>query len=137
MKWLDDGARIRKIIAEQRAQRSPGRSAPGGGLNVLVLGGGGREYAIAWRLARCDSVATIDVTPGNGGLVLFTRLLDFRPDDVGRIEEHVSASHIDLGIVGPDELIAKGMGDVLRRSGIAVVGASREASRVEWSKKFA
>ena len=131
------GERVYQKIWENRKQRSPGRSPGAPGLNCLVLGGGGREYAIAWRLARCDSVATIDVTPGNGGLVLFTRLLDFRPDDVGRIEEHVTASHIDLGIVGPDELIAKGMGDVLRRSGIAVVGASREASRVEWSKKFA
>jgi len=49
----------------------------------------------------------------------------------------VLASHIDLAIVGPDDLVAKGMGDVLRRSGIAVVGASREASKVEWSKSFA
>ena len=130
------GERVYQKIWENRRQRSPGRSPGAPGLNCLVLGGGGREYAIAWRLARCDSVATIDVTPGNAGLVLFTRLLDFRADDVGRIEEHVHASHIDLAIVGPDDLVAKGMGDVLRRSGIAVVGASREASRIEWSKTF-
>jgi phosphoribosylamine---glycine ligase len=130
------GERVYQKIWENRKQRSPGRSPGAPGLNCLVLGGGGREYAIAWRLARCDSVATIDVTPGNGGLSLFTRVLAFRPDDVGRLEEHVAASHIDLAIVGPDELIAKGIADVLRRSGIAVVGTSREPAKLEWSKTF-
>src|SRR5439155_12934776 len=136
MKWLDDGARIRKIIAEQRAQRSPGRSAPGGGINCLVLGGGGREYAIAWRLARSDSVHSIDVVPGNPGVGLFARTLDFSPRDVGRLHQHLAAAHIDLAIVGPDELVAEGIGDALRRGGIAVVAPTREASKIEWSKTF-
>ena len=131
------GERVHQKIWEQRRQRSPGRSPGAPGLNCLVLGGGGREYAIAWRLANCASVTTIDITPGNAGMSLFTRLLDFRPDDIARLEEHVLASHIDLAVVGPDDLVAAGMGDVLRRSGIAVVGASREASKIEWSKTFA
>ena len=121
------GERVHQKIWEHRRQRSPGRSPGAPGLNCLVLGGGGREYAIAWRLANCASVTTIDITPGNAGMSLFTRLVDFRPDDVGRLEEHIVASHIDLAVVGTDELIAAGIGDVLRRSGIAVVGASREA----------
>src|SRR6266404_5030502 len=137
MKWLDDGGRIRKIIAEQRAQRSPGRASPGGGLNVLVLGGGGREYAIAWRLARCDSVHTIDVIPGNAGMALFARTLDLPIDRSGRLEQHLAASFIDLVIVGPDELIASGIGDVLRRAGVTVVCPSRDAAQLEWSKSFA
>jgi len=137
MKWLDDGGRIRKIIAEQRAQRSPGRAAPGGGLNVLVLGGGGREYALAWRLARCDSVHTIDVIPGNAGMALFARTLDLPIDQSGRLEQHLAASFIDLVIVGPDELIAAGIGNVLRRAGVTVVCPSREAAQLEWSKSFA
>src|SRR2546430_10117078 len=137
MKWLDDGARIRKIIAEQRAQRSPGRSAPGAGLNVLVLGGGGREYALAWRLARSDSVHTIDVIPGNPGMALFARTLDMPIDRSGRLEQHIAASFIDLVIVGPDELVASGIGDVVRRTGVTVVCPSRDAARLEWSKAFA
>jgi phosphoribosylamine--glycine ligase len=131
------GEQVHQKIWEQRKQRSPGRSPGAPGLNCLVLGGGGREYAICWRLANCSSVATIDVLPGNAGLGLFTRVIDHRPDDVGWLEQHVVASHIDLAIVGPDELIAAGIGDVLRRSRIAVVGASREASKIEWSKSFA
>jgi phosphoribosylamine--glycine ligase len=131
------GEAVYKKIWEQRRQRSPRRSAGAPGLNCLVLGGGGREYAIAWRLANCQSVTTIDVVPGNAGLSLFARVIDQRPDNVGWLDEHVLASFIDLAIVGTDELVAAGLGDALRRSGIAVVGPSRDASKIEWSKSFA
>jgi phosphoribosylamine--glycine ligase len=137
MKGIFGGEAVYKKIWEQRRQRSPRRSAGAPGLNCLVLGGGGREYAIAWRLANCKSVTTVDVVPGNAGLSLFTRVLDQRPDNVAWLDEHVLASFIDLAVVGTDELVAAGIGDVLRRSGIAVVGASRDASKVEWSKSFA
>ncbi|HET7701152.1 MAG TPA: hypothetical protein VFM06_09835, partial [Candidatus Limnocylindria bacterium] len=135
--FFNDGARIRRIIREQQATRSPGRAAGAPGLNCIVLGGGGREYAIAWRLARCDSVATIDVVPGNPGMGLFARLVDFDARDAGRLQQHLAASHIDLAIVGPDELIADGVADTLRRASVATVGPSREASKIEWSKTFA
>jgi phosphoribosylamine---glycine ligase len=137
VKGIFGGEAVYKKIYELRRQRSPRRSAGAPGLNCLVLGGGGREYAIAWRLANCNSVTTIDVVPGNAGLSLFARVLDRRPDDINWLDEHVLASFIDLAIVGTDELVAAGIGDVLRRSGIAVVGASRDASKVEWSKSFA
>jgi len=137
LKGIFGGEAVYKKIWEQRRQRSPRRSAGAPGLNCLVLGGGGREYAIAWRLANCNSVTTIDVVPGNAGLSLFARVLDQRPDNLVWLDEHVLASFIDLAIVGTDELVAAGLGDALRRSGIAVVGPSRDASKVEWSKSFA
>jgi phosphoribosylamine--glycine ligase len=137
VKWLSDSERMRRLIAAQRAGRSPARSHSGVGLNALVLGGGGREYAIAWRLARCDSVTTIDVIPGNPAMSLFSRTLDIPIDRSGRLEQHIAASFIDLVIVGPDELIASGVGDVLRRTGVTVVCPSREAAKLEWSKSFA
>jgi phosphoribosylamine---glycine ligase len=137
VKWFNEGDRMRKLIAAQRAKRSPGRAHAGAGLNTLVLGGGGREYAIAWRLARCDSVNTIDVIPGNAAMSLFARTLDFPIDEGGRLEQHIAASFIDLVIVGPDELVASGIGNVLRRTGVTVVCPSREAAQLEWSKTFA
>jgi phosphoribosylamine---glycine ligase len=137
VKGLFGGEAVYKKIWEQRKQRSPRRSAGAPGLNCLVLGGGGREYAIAWRLANCNSVTTIDVVPGNAGLSLFARVLDQRPENVAWLDEHVLASFIDLAVVGTDELVAAGIGDALRRSGIAVVGPSRDAAKVEWSKSFA
>jgi len=137
VKGLFGGEAVYKKIWEQRKQRSPRRSAGAPGLNCLVLGGGGREYAIAWRLANCNSVTTIDAVPGNAGLSLFTRVIDQSPDNVSWLDEHVLASFIDLAIVGTDELVAAGIGDALRRSGISVVGPSKDASKVEWSKSFA
>jgi len=132
------GERILGTIRKARAERTELRSAGGSGLHALVLGGGGREYAIAWALARSDSVAAIDVIPGNAGMYVFARPLpDVSPTDVARLEQHVAAARIDLAIVGPDELVAAGIGDTLRRTGIASVGPSREAGRIEWSKAFA
>ncbi len=137
MRIFNDGARMRQVIADMRAQRSPVRSHTGSGLNALVLGGGGREYAIAWRLARCGSVATIDAIPGTPAMNLFARTMDISLERVDRIEQHIAASHIDLVIVGPDEPIAAGIGDVLRRTGVSVVCPSRAAAKLEWSKSFA
>src|SRR2546428_11356885 len=78
MKGIFGGEAVYKKIWEQRKQRSPGRSAGAPGLNCPVLGGGGREYAICWRLANCSSGSTIDVMPRNAGLGLFTRGIDRR-----------------------------------------------------------
>src|SRR5258705_10225988 len=103
--YFRHGEKVAQLIEQQRKQRSPGRSSGAPGTNCLVLGGGGREYAIAWRLARSDSVATIDVVPGNPGMSMFTRLLDFSVSDSARLQQHLAASQIDLAIVGPDELI--------------------------------
>jgi phosphoribosylamine--glycine ligase len=128
---------VYEVIEKHRRERSPGRSPGAPGLNCLVLGGGGREYAIAWALARAKSVATIDVAPGNDGMTLFARLVDVPPANVPRLEQHVAAARIDLAIVGPDDLVAAGIGDALRRTGIAAVGPSREAGKIEWSKAFA
>jgi phosphoribosylamine--glycine ligase len=128
---------MQEAIRKNRAGRSPGRAEGAPGHNALVLGGGGREYAIAWALARSKSVATIDVTPGNAGMSLFARIVDVPPADVARLEQHIAAARIDLAIVGPDELVAAGIGDALRRTGISSVGPSREAGRIEWSKAFA
>src|SRR5258705_2361373 len=135
--YFRHGEKVAQLIEQQRKQRSPGRAIGAPGLNCMVLGGGGREYAIAWRLARCDSVATIDVVPVNAGVALFSRVLDFPPRDVGRLEQHLAASAIDLAIVGPDELIADGIGDHIRRASIAVVAPSKAAAKIEWSKTFA
>ena len=135
--FIQGGEKIQRLIREYRANRSPGRSFGAPGMHCLVLGGGGREYAIAWRLARCNSVSTIDVLPGNAGMQLFSRALDFPPTDVARLQQHIAASLIDLAIVGPDELVAEGVGDHLRRSSVSVVAPSREAAKIEWSKTFA
>jgi phosphoribosylamine--glycine ligase len=125
------------IIRDLRARRTELRSPGATGLHTLVLGGGGREYAIAWGLARANSVTTIDAIPGNAGMGLFAHVVDIAPTDIARLEQHLAASRIDLAVVGPDDLIAAGLGDALRRASVAVVGPSKDAGRIEWSKAFA
>lgn len=129
--------KITKIIREQRAKRSPGpQSAPG--MRCLVIGSGGREHAIAWRLLRDRGVGAVDVLPGNGGTELIARNVANLPaNDPHAIAEHAVHAQIDLAVVGPDEAVAVGVGDALRRVGVAVVAPSREAGRLEWSKSFA
>ena len=136
MSFLQE-SRIIKIKQELRKASTARRPRRGPGLNCLVLGGGGREYAIAWRLARSDGVSDIDVVPGNPGVALFATVRDYAPNDVARLQQHVAAAQIDLAIVGPDELIEQGIADALRRGSIAVVGPSRAAAQIEWSKTFA
>jgi phosphoribosylamine---glycine ligase len=130
-------SRILKLRQKYRKTSTEQRSRSNVGINCLVLGGGGREYAIAWRLARSDFASNIDVVPGNAGLGLFAHVPDFSPRDTARLEQHVAAARIDLAIVGPDDLIAEGVADTLRRAAIPVVGPSREAAKIEWSKTFA
>ena len=136
MSLLPD-SRILKLRQKYRKTSTEQRSRSNVGINCLVLGGGGREYAIAWRLARSDFASNIDVVPGNAGLGLFAHVPDFSPRDTARLEQHVAAARIDLAIVGPDDLIAEGVADTLRRGAIPVVGPSREAAKIEWSKTYA
>lgn len=128
---------VHRLIRQQRAERSPGPQASPG-LRCLVVGSGGREHALAWRLLRDEPVGSVDVLPGNGGTALIARNVENVPaTDPHRVAEHALHARIDLAIVGPDEAVALGVGDALRRAGIAVVSPSREASRIEWSKSFA
>jgi phosphoribosylamine--glycine ligase len=129
--------KVHEIIREQRAQRSLGPQ-PGPGMRCLVIGPGGREHAIAWRLLRDREVGSVDVLPGNGGTARITRNIEnIPPNDPHRIAEHAVHAQIDLAIVGPDEAIAAGVADALRRVKVPAVGPSRDAGRIEWSKSYA
>ena len=108
IKGIFGGEAVYKKIYEHRRQRSPRRSAGAPGLNCLVLGGGGREYAIAWRLANCHSVTTIDVVPGNAGLSLFARVLDRKPDDLVWLDEDFP--EVDIYHTSPSKFDSDGDG---------------------------
>ena len=107
-------------------------------MDVLVLGSGGREHAIAWRLASDDSVARVSVAPGNAGTAAVGRnvpdldILD--PDAVAR---HAVHERYGLVVVGPDAAVAAGVADAVEAARIPVLAPRREAARLEWSKAFA
>jgi phosphoribosylamine--glycine ligase len=131
------GNKVHENIRRQRAQRTPSR-IPVPGMQCLVVGSGGREHAIAWRLLLDRAVGAVDVAPGNGGTSLIARNIDnLSIADAHRIAQHAMKNQIDLAVVGPDDAIAAGVADELRRAGVPTVGPSREAAKVEWSKSFA
>jgi phosphoribosylamine---glycine ligase len=107
-------------------------------VNVLVVGGGGREHALAWRLSRDPSVTRLLAAPGNPGIAevadVFPRIA---ADDVDGIVNLVDQQDVELTVIGPEAPLVAGMADALRRRGRNVFGPSSAAARIEGSKAFA
>ena len=103
-------------------------------MNVLVVGSGGREHALAWRLADSESVSYVAVSPGNAGIDRDPRLRCLpEPITVSLLQDH----QIDLVVIGPEAHLVAGLADELRVAGVDVVGPSAAAARLEGSKAFA
>lgn len=107
-------------------------------MDILILGGGGREHALAWRLARDESVGRIDIAPGNGGTPAAARTVeDLNALDPAAVARHASRQRYGLVVVGPEAPLAAGVADALRTASIPVFGPDRAAARLESSKTFA
>jgi phosphoribosylamine--glycine ligase len=106
-------------------------------MNVLVVGSGGREHALAWKLAADASVAEVHAAPGNPGVAGVATCHPLRADDGEGLLSLCLARKIDLVVVGPEAPLVDGLADVLRRGGVAVFGPSAAAARIEGSKAFA
>jgi len=105
--------------------------------NVLLIGGGGREHAIAWKLSQSPALGQLYCTPGNPGTAPYGKNLQLDMSDFTKIEEVVSDYAIDLVIVGPEQPLVDGIEDYLTEKGISVFGPSRAAAQLEGSKSFA
>jgi phosphoribosylamine--glycine ligase len=107
-------------------------------MEVLVLGGGGREHALAWRLARDEGVRRVRIAPGNGGTdAVAARIDDLDVLDPAAVARHAARERYDLVVVGPEGPLAAGVADELGGARIPVFGPSRAAARLESSKAFA
>lgn len=107
-------------------------------MKVLLVGGGGREHAIGWALARSSRVDEIYSLPGNPGLAeLGPTIEGISPTDAGAVAAMARIQGIDLVVVGPEGPLAAGVVDALSRLGIPVFGPTRSAARLESSKSFA
>ena len=104
----------------------------GGGKRVVVIGSGGREHALAWKISRSSLVEQVIVVPGNEGMELTPKVSVLAEQELPR----VFADRPDLVVVGPEGYLFEGLVDRLREQGIAVFGPSREAARLESSKVF-
>lgn len=106
-------------------------------MRVLIVGGGGREHAIAWALHREDPGLQLYCTPGNPGTASLGTNLPISATDIDRIADAADAYGIDLTIVGPEAPLALGLADRLRAEGRAVFGPGMAAAQIEASKAFA
>jgi len=104
---------------------------------VLVVGGGGREHALARALARDPGVRRVHAAPGNPGMRAVAELHDVDPMDGAAVAELAVRLGAELVVVGPEAPLVAGVGDVVRDRGIPVFGPTREAARLEGSKAFA
>ncbi len=106
-------------------------------MKVLVIGGGGREHAIAWRCAASPRVKRVYVAPGNGGTARDRRLRNVPLARPQELAEFAAAERIDLTVVGPEAPLAAGVVDLFRARGLRIFGPTRAAAQLESSKDFA
>ena len=110
-------------------------------MNILLLGSGGREHALAWKIAQSPQLDKLYIAPGNAGTANVGENIPVRADDFQSIREFVLDKGIDMVVVGPEDPLVKGIYDFFRKdpliSAIPVIGPSQEAAQLEGSKDFA
>ena len=106
-------------------------------MNVLIVGGGGREHALAWKVAQSPRVAKVFVAPGNAGTALDPDLVNVPIEHVPTLIAFAQRESVGLTIVGPEAPLAAGIVDEFRDAGLKIFGPTRAAARLESSKEFA
>jgi phosphoribosylamine--glycine ligase len=105
-------------------------------MNVLVIGGGGREHALAWKIAQSNKVQKVFVAPGNGGTARDKRLDNIDITDVKALREFAQSHSVELTVVGPETPLAAGVVDEFRAHGLRIFGPTKAAAQLESSKAF-
>ena len=106
-------------------------------MNVLVIGGGGREHALAWKLAQSPRAQHVYVAPGNGGTARDARLSNVALTDPQALADFAEQNKVGLTVVGPELTLSAGVVDVFRERGLRIFGPTRAAAQLESSKAFA
>jgi phosphoribosylamine--glycine ligase len=106
-------------------------------MKILVVGSGGREHALAWKLAQSERIQIVYVAPGNGGTALDQRLRNVALTDPRELAEFARKEHVALTVVGPEAPLAAGIVNIFREQGLKVFGPTAEAAQLESSKDYA
>src|SRR5829696_6996773 len=106
-------------------------------MRILVVGSGGREHALAWKISRSPLVRALFAAPGNPGISRVATLVPLDPKDVDAVARWCVENRIDLVVVGPEVPLVAGLADRVAREGIPVFGPSAAAAEIEGSKAFA
>lgn len=105
-------------------------------MKILLIGSGGREHALAWKIAKNDRVEKIFVAPGNGGTAIEAKCENIDITDIEELLSFAIENSIDLTIVGPEDPLTKGIVDKFKEKGLKIFGPSEKAARLEGSKSF-
>jgi phosphoribosylamine--glycine ligase len=105
-------------------------------MNVLLIGGGGREHALAWKLSKSPLLTTLFCAPGNAGIAECASVIALDISDAGAVERFCREKSIDLVVIGPEAPLVAGLSDALRSAGVSVFGPSQAAAQLEASKAF-
>jgi len=106
-------------------------------MNVLVIGSGGREHTLVWKLKQSRKVEKVFCAPGNGGIAALARCVNIKTDNTKSLIEFAQRNKIDLTVVGPEQPLAAGIVDEFHRRKLRIFGPDRKAARLESSKVFA
>ena len=110
-------------------------------MNILLLGAGGREHAIAWKIAQSPKVDQLFIAPGNAGTAQTGTNVNIKADDFPAIKDFVLSNHVDMVVVGPEDPLVKGIYDYFKNdvqlSSVPVIGPSKAGAQLEGSKDFA
>lgn len=107
-------------------------------MRILLIGGGGREHALAWKLVQSPKVEKLYAAPGNPGMALLPNCecINLNVDDLEGVADYAEEKSIDLTVVGPEAPLVAGLADVFKRRGLPVFGPSKAAAQLEGSKAF-
>jgi phosphoribosylamine--glycine ligase len=106
-------------------------------MKVLVVGGGGREHALVWKIAQSPKVSKVYCAPGNAGISEQATILPIKANDLKGLLEFALKEKVDLTVVGPEEPLTKGIVDLFESKGLSIFGSSQKAAEIEGSKAFA
>ncbi|HNW39374.1 MAG TPA: phosphoribosylamine--glycine ligase [Candidatus Omnitrophota bacterium] len=105
-------------------------------MRILVIGSGGREHALVWKIAQSKLCDKLFCAPGNGGIAQNAECIDIKADDVGGLLKFARKEKIDLTVVGPEKALAQGIVDEFTKAGLKIFGPGKSAARLEASKVF-
>ena len=105
-------------------------------MKILVVGGGGREHAIVWKIAQSPKVDKIYCAPGNGGIAELAECVDIGATDIENMVKFAKEKAVDLVMVAPDDPLVLGMVDAMEKEGIRAFGPRANAAIIEGSKAF-
>src|SRR5678816_628065 len=106
-------------------------------MKLLVIGGGGREHALVWKLRQSPRVEAVFCAPGNAGIAQIATCLPLKISDHAGLIRFAQSERIDLTVVGPDDALAAGIVDEFEANGLRIFGPRKAAAKLESSKSFA